>query len=420
MSIFALADANNFYVSCERVFNPSLNSRPVVVLSNNDGCIVSRSQEAKAIGIKMGEPYHRAKPLCDAHQVTILSSNYALYGDMSQRVMTCLSKFTSDVEIYSIDEAFFKLECPHGQDLSAAAQHIRDSIGRWTGIPISIGIGPTKTLAKLSSAIAKQPTYKGIFNLCDQTVQADILPTIPIESVWGIGSRWAARLHLLGIETAADLRAANISLIRQAFNVVLERTVHELRGSPCLDIETVQPPRKTIIYSRSFGRLVTQKAELLEAVSSYGARAAQKLRQQNSRAGGLQVFLKTNRFRSDLVQYRGTQVCSFTSATSDTRQIVRAARHMIEAIYQSGLQYHKCGVMLLDISSEAIYQPLLFQPDHHEENKALMAVVDQLNHQFGKRTLFFASEGMKQSWKLRCAMRSPRYTTAWNELPTVR
>lgn len=419
MPIFALVDCNNFYASCERVFNPALNHRPVVVLSNNDGCIVARSNEAKALGIPMGAPLHQYRVLCDKHQVAVFSSNYALYGDMSRRVMECLNTFTPDMEVYSIDEAFLQLDGFVHLDLTAYAATMRRRVYQWTGIPVSIGIGPTKTLAKIANHVAKKRTKTGVFSLLDSQVQQEVLPSIEVGDIWGIGSRWAKKLQGMAIHTADDLSQADPTMIRKALNVVGERIVHELQGTACLSLEAVQP-RKNIMCSRSFGKLVTDRTELLEAISSHAARAAEKLRKQNSRAGGVSVFLKTNRFRANELQYYGGETYTFTCPSNDTREIIRAARKGIHALYRQGFRYHKCGVMLLDIAPADVSQPNLFHDSDYERRDQLMQLVDSLNANFGRNAVFFAAQGTKQNWQMRSDRRSHRFTTRWGELLQVR
>lgn len=418
MPLFALVDCNNFYVSCERVFQPALNERPVVVLSNNDGCIVARSDEAKALGIPMGAPMHRYQERLDKHNVAIFSSNYALYGDMSRRVMDCLSTFTPDIEVYSIDEAFLGLDGVKSRDWVDYAIQMRRIVRQWTGIPVSIGIGPTKTLAKIANRVAKKRTPSGIFDLCDRPTQDTILPTLAVQEVWGIGSRWSDRLQRRGIRTAADLRAAEPQVIRRTLNVVGERIVLELRGTACLGLETPEP-KQQIMCSRSFGCRVTEQSALMEAISSYAARAAEKLRYQDSRAGGVYLFLKTNRFRPQEPQYQGSRTYTFTHPTCDTRAIIHAARQGIGSLYRPGYTYKKCGLMLLDLSSAATSQPEVFDPmDYHPPEK-LMNLVDKLNGQMGRNTLFFAAQGTQRRWKMKQNQRSPRYTSRWEELLEV-
>jgi DNA polymerase V len=424
MPVFALIDCNNFYASCERVFNPSLNTRPVVVLSNNDGCVIARSNEARALGIPMGMPWFQARPLCQRHNVAVFSSNYALYGDMSRRVMECIGMFSPDMEVYSIDEAFLQLDGFTHRHLTDYGQSLKKTVYQWTGIPVSVGIGPTKTLAKIANRVAKKRTNTGVFDITDPAAQNAVLPTIEVGDIWGIGSRWAARLQTMGIRTAADLCQADPCQIRQSFNVVAERIVLELQGSACLDLEPVQP-RKNIMCSRSFGTLVTSRNDLLEAVACFAARAAEKLRHQHSRAGGVHVFLKTSRFRPDEPQYHGSQTFTFDGPSSDSRDIVRAARKSMTALYRPGFRYQKCGVMLLDIAPAASIQPDLFHTIDYARKDHLMDVIDSLNARLGKNAIFLAAQGTYKSgkppeWIMRCDRRSQRYTTRWNEFLRVR
>ena len=334
---------------------------------------------------------------------------------MSQRVMDCLATFTPDLEVYSIDEAFLQLDGFQHLDLTSYASRMRRTVGQWTGIPVSIGIGPTKTLAKVANRVAKKRTKKGVFDLCDRSTQDKILPTIEVRDIWGIGSRWAARLHKLGVKTAADLRDVEPQVIRTALNVVGERIVHELRGTACLGLEALQP-KKQIMCSRSFGYRVTDKTELLEAAACYAARAAEKLRKQDSRAGAVYIFLRTNRFRPQEPQYQGSRTYTFTQLTSDTREIIHAVRQGIESLYRPGFQYHKCGVMLMDIAPASSTQLDLLETSDYQRPDRLMQLVDQLNAQKGRNTIFFAAQGTKRSWRMRSEKRSLRYTTRWSEL----
>jgi DNA polymerase V len=416
---FALCDANNFYASCERAFNPALEKRPVAVLSNNDGCIIARSNEVKALDIPMGAPWHQYKALCAEHGVAVFSSNYALYGDMSARVMQCLATFAPELEVYSIDEAFLLLDGFEHLDLTEYGQQIQASVRQWTGIPIGVGIGPTKTLAKLANFVAKKRTTTGVFSLCDLSVREQVLPTIPIEAIWGIGRRWAVKLNGLGITTAAELRDAEPKAIRQWLNVMGERIVYELRGEACLSLEAISP-KKTIMCSRSFGRRVTNKEDLLEAITCYAARAAEKLRGQKSRCGGLHVFLQINRFQLHALHCRNSCTWSFLCPTSDSREIIRAAQQCIGSLFRAGFQYQKVGVMLMDISpDDCIQQSLLRSPDDGRSD-ALMTLVDQMNNQMGRGTIEFAAQGLNRDWQMRQQQRSPRYTTRLSEIVKVK
>lgn len=422
MPIFALVDCNNFYASCERAFQPALERRPVCVLSNNDGCIIARSNEAKALGIKMGDPWHQRQAFCKEHGVAVFSSNYALYGDMSRRVMSCLSQFTPEMEIYSIDEAFLLLDGFEHLNLTDYARTIKRTVRQWTHIPVSISIGPTKTLAKVANNLAKQQQKKGagngVLDLCDRERCDAVLETFEVEEIWGVGRRWAARLLEMGIVTAAQLRDAEPKYIRQNFNVVLERIVYELRGVSCLGLEDIQP-KKNIMASRSFGRMVTKKVELLEAIACHGARAAEKLRRQQSRAGGLSVFLKTNKYSKTDPQYSASNSWSFVCPTSDSREIIKAASRCMELLYRPGFRYQKCGVMLMDIASKNVMQGDLFAKPNYKRRDTLMKLVDQLNMDMGRGTITFAAQGIKHGWQMRQSLRSQRYTTRLDELVKV-
>ncbi len=416
MKVFALVDCNNFYASCERVFDPRLKNRPIVVLSNNDGCIVARSNEVKALDIPMGVPFFEQKALIRKHDIAVFSSNYQLYGDMSQRVMDSLRRFAPDMEVYSIDEAFLRLDHLQPRDLIEYCTTIRTKVLQWTGIPVSIGIGPTKVLAKVANRVAKKQT--GVFDIRDQKTQDAILKTLHVRKLWGIARRWAERLHRMGIETASQLRDASPVIIRKQLSVVGERLVRELRGQSCLDLEDVQP-RKNIMSSKSFGNLLTEKAPMAEALANYAARACEKLRQQNSRAQAVYVFVQTNGFRETDAQYSNGLTCTLTVPTSDTRTIIEAAKFCLNRIYRPGYRYKKTGVMLLDLIPAALEQQHLFADSDQRPGDRLMATVDRINEDHGPDTVFFGAEGIHREWKMRCGSRSPRYTTQWNELLRV-
>ncbi len=417
MSIFALVDCNNFYASCERVFNPHLEGKAIVVLSNNDGCVVARSNEAKKLGVPMGAPFHEWRVLCDKKKLYAFSSNYALYGDMSHRVMSSLQYFCPEMEIYSIDEAFLSLDEYKNKDLLLYSTQIRKSIKKWTGIPVSIGIGPTKTLAKIANRVAKKNTAEGVFDISPLSIRKNILEQFPVEDIWGIGFRLAKRLKELNIQTALELRHANLKMIRTHFSVVMERTVEELRGISCIPLETIQP-RKQIMSSRSFGKLVTDLNELEEALSHYAARACVKLRKQKSLTGGISIFLHTNHFRDNEPQYGNSTTYKFSEPTCDSSFIINAAKKCLGKIFRPGFRYQKTGIMLLDLSPQTIKQFDLFLP-RRNKSELLMQTLDSINENFGKDSLFIAAEGIQRSWKTRCQHMSRRYTTCWDELATV-
>jgi len=416
MKVFALVDCNNFYASCERVFDPSLKHRPIVVLSNNNGCIVARSNEVKALDIPMGVPYFEQKALIKKHNIAVFSSNYQLYGDMSQRVMDSLRWFAPDIEVYSIDEAFLRLDHLQPRDLYEYCKTIRAKVMQWTGIPVSIGIGPTKVLAKVANRVAKKET--GVFDLRKRETQDAILQTLDVKKLWGIALRWAERLNRIGIHKASELRDANPHIIRKHLSVVGERILRELRGQSCLGLEEVEP-RKNIMSSKSFGNLLTEKQPMQEALANYAARACEKLRQQNSRAQAVYVFVQTNNFRETDAQYSNGITCALTVPSSDTRTIIEAARFGLNRIYKPGYRYKKTGVMLLDLIPASQEQKHLFADSNQRHADRLMATVDRINEDLGPDTLFFGAEGIHREWKMRCGSRSPRYTTQWDELLQV-
>ncbi|MDH3256901.1 MAG: Y-family DNA polymerase [Nitrospinota bacterium] len=418
MKVFALVDCNNFYASCERVFDPRLKNRPIVVLSNNDGCIVARSNEVKALGIPMGVPFFEQKALIQKHDIAVFSSNYQLYGDMSQRVMDSLRLFAPDIEVYSIDEAFLRLDHLQPRNLTEYCKTMRAKVMQWTGIPVSIGIGPSKVLAKVANRVAKKETDDGVFDIRSRQAQDAILKTLDVQKLWGVAWRWAERLRRIGITTASELRDASPPIIRKQLSVVGERLVRELRGHSCIDLEDIQP-RKNIMSSKSFGNLLTQKAPMAEALANYAARACEKLRQQNSRAQAVYVFVQTNGFRETDAQYSNGLTCTLTVPTSDTRLIIEAARFCLNRIYKPGYRYKKTGVMLLDLIPAALEQKHLFADSDQHSNDHLMATVDRINRDHGPDTVFFGAEGITRQWKMRCGSRSPRYTTQWNELLRV-
>ena len=415
----ALVDCNNFYASCERVFQPALRGQPVVVLSNNDGCVIARSNEAKALGIAMGEPWHLCKARVATQGVIVRSSNYTLYGDMSARVMRVLAGFSPDLEIYSIDEAFLGLAGFEGR-LKAHARMLRATVLQWTGIPVSVGIGPTKTLAKLANRTAKKdPDSGGVAILLTLDAQMAALAKVELTDLWGIGKRLAARLALVGIHTALDLRNADPTFMRERFSIVVERTVRELQGTPCITLEEAPPDRKSIMASRSFGRMVTSLDELAEAVTTHTARAAEKMRGQSLATARMVVFIQTNQFRPQDKQHAAEQAIQLPVATSDTGKLNSAALRALRAIYRSGHHYKKAGVMLLDLVSASVVQGGLFDRPDSVKSAARMRAVDGLNRRFGRDTVTFAASGVARGWKLRNDFISPRFTTDWDELLRV-
>lgn len=423
MMAFALVDGNNFYVSCERVFNPRLEGVPVIVLSNNDGCAVARSDEAKALGIPMGAPWFQVQDRLHRHGGIALSSNYTLYADMSRRMMSIIGAFSPEQEIYSIDESFLRFTGFAHWDLTAHAIKLRQTVRQWTGLPVGVGIGPSKTLAKLANRLAKKhPDFRpsGVCNLLDWTLeeQEGYFRQVAVEEVWGVGPRFGARLRQMGIQTAQDLKRADTALMRARFGVVLERTVRELNGLDCIPLQACPPPRQQIVSSRSFGHPVTTAQDLLEAVSSHAARAAEKLRAANQAVSALQVFIGTNPFIPQEPQYHPGLVVPFATPVADPAHLIQAARAGLMRIYRRGLRYKKAGVLLLELVPAGQRQGELFTPQALTGSRArLLAVLDTLNRRLGRGTLRFAAEGIEQSWRMRRERVTPCYTSNWDELP---
>lgn len=414
--MFALIDCNNFYVSCERVFNPKLEGKPVVVLSNNDGCVVARSNEAKDLGFKMGDPIFQRKDLIRKHQVYVYSSNYRLYGDMSHRVMTLLKDFSPDYEIYSIDEIFLELTGFGSWNLTEYGKQIRHTVFKNLGIPVSVGIGPTKTLAKVANFVAKkQPSYEGVCELKSRDHTLLILAHIPIEAVWGIGRQWSVKLKEQGIVNALDLAQSNQQEIKRKFNVMLAKTVLELQGIACHHLESVAP-RKSIMVSRSFGVPIMEFNDLREAVANFATSAALKLREQHSFASGIMVFIRTNPFNKNDLQYSQSISLKFPKETDNTLWIVKTACQGLKAIFKKGYKYKKAGTLLLDIVPNHIIQSDLFIDEMTINNKKLMTVLDAVNGKYGKQTLQFAVCGYKKAWAMSQERVSPQYTTKWSDL----
>lgn len=422
MSTFALIDGNNFYVSCERVFNPGLEGKPVVVLSNNDGCAVARSQEVKALGVRMGAPWFQLRDLARQHGIIALSSNYSLYADMSNRMMSVLRQFSPHQEVYSIDECFLGLEGFH-RDLSAYGQEIRQRVKQWTGIPVCVGIGPSKTLAKLANHIAKkQPEWNGVCDLGAMPEERlnELMAGIEVGEIWGVGRRLREQLAAMRIRTVLALKQADTALIRHRFSVVLERTVMELRGVSCLELEQFASDRQQIMCSRSFGNPVLYQAELREAVTSYTTRAAEKLRRQTSIAGALHVFISTSPFREKDPQYSRGLTIPLPEASSNTFRLVEFALWGLKQIYRPGYRYAKAGVMLMDIVPAGSRQHSLFVDEEvPQESTRLMQTMDAINKRMGKDTLFLAGAGTRKGWQMKQGNKSPCYTTCWEELVQV-
>jgi DNA polymerase V len=431
--MFALVDGNNFYVSCERVFRPSLQGIPVVVLSNNDGCAIARSNEAKALGIKMGAPWFQIRHLQNEAGLVALSANFTLYGDMSDRMMSLAAGLGPTQEIYSIDESFIGLDGVSG-DLTQRARAIRARINQWIGIPCGIGMGPTKTLAKLANHIAKTAERKPgsypleLAQVCNLAALppsdfAAVLKATEVGEVWGVGPRIGKQLKQAGVHTVHDLVQLSPSTVRSRWSVVLERTVRELQGQPCIDLDDAPTPKKEIACTRSFGRPVTELHHLVEAVSEFASRAAEKLRRQNSLASEVLVFVRTSPFRPGLKRSQSTLV-PLRRPTADTALLVGAAVRGIKSIYASGYEWSKAGVMLLDLVPDHTLQYKLdLEGDDAEDSVKLMLAMDAINSRYGKGTVHMASSGARATpkvWGMKQERRTPHYTTRWDDLLIAR
>jgi DNA polymerase V len=418
MKLFGLIDCNNFYASCERVFDPTLEHKPVVVLSNNDGCVIARSNEAKKLGVVMGTPFYQCKKLFEKHDIKIFSSNYELYGDLSHRVMSSITHFYPEIEVYSIDEAFVSLDSFDHFNLIEYAKIVKSKVKQWTGIPISIGLGRTKTLAKIANHIAKKFTEAGVYMLTDPVVIENILAKFPINNIWGIGRQLAKKLNARGIMTARDLRDADAKLMRREHSVVLEKLIHELRGEACLPLEIIQP-KKNIMCSHSFGKPLAEFDDIFAALTNYASKATLKLRRQFSRAQGIYVFLHTNPHNTKKPYYFNQMSLRFAEASNSTSFIIQQARLCLEKIFKTGHDYKKAGVMLLDLVPEDINQIDIITSQDIIKNDKVMATLDQINQRLGKHTIFYASEGVQKNWELRRDYISPRCSTRVEEAKTV-
>ena len=420
--MFALVDVNSFYASCEMVFRPDLRGRPVVVLSNNDGCVIARNHEAKLLEIPMGAPYFKMKSQFERHQVAVFSSNYALYGDMSQRVMTLLEELSPAVYQYSIDEAFVNLSGIHRtEELEAFGRHVRSTLLQCTGLTVGVGIGPTKTLAKLANYAAKRwPKFEGVVDLSLQARQRKLLAKVAVGEIWGVGRRMAKKLNDMGITTALELAEMPASLIRKHFSVVMERTVRELRGESCLEPEEYMPTKQQIISSRSFSQKVSEYGPMREAICSHAVRAAERLRAQHQYCRYVSVFLKTSPFAGNDVYYGNDAGTEIHIPTQDSRDIVAAAVKRLETIWREGHRYQKCGVMLGDFFSRGVAQLGLFDDYRPRANsEQLMEVLDFVNRR-EKGRLWFAGQGITRSWEMKRHRLSPAYTTRFSDLLRVK
>ncbi|HBU8215111.1 TPA: Y-family DNA polymerase [Klebsiella pneumoniae] len=421
--MFALCDVNSFYASCETVFRPDLKGRPVVVLSNNDGCVIARSPEAKPF-VKMGEPYFKQKDMFRRHGIIAFSSNYELYADMSNRVMTTLEELSPRCEIYSIDEAFCDLTGVRNcRDLTDFGREIRETVLRRTHLTVGVGIAQTKTLAKLANHAAKQWQRQtgGVVDLSNQERQRKLMALLPVDEVWGVGRRISKKLEAMGIKTVLQLADTDISFIRKHFNVVLERTVRELRGEPCLGLEEFAPVKQEIVCSRSFGGRITEYHEMRQAICSYASRAAEKLRGEHQYCRFISAFVKTSPFALNEPYYGNSASVKLLTPTQDSRDIITAATKCLDAIWRDGHRYQKAGVMLGDFYSQGVAQLNLFDDNAPRQNsEKLMEVLDHLNAKNGRGALYFAGQGIQTAWKMKREMLSPRYTTRIADILTVK
>ena len=419
MSAIALIDCNNYYVSCERAFDAALVGVPVVVASNNDGCAIARSAEAKALGVKMGDPIHLIRDRLDRHGMRVMSSNYTLYGDMQRRVLAAVEDFASEVEIYSIDESFVDLTAFADRDLVNHANGMRDQVRRWTTIPTCVGIGPTKTLAKLANAAAKKnPLFDGVADLREDVMRNWVLDRFPVGDVWGVGRATAGKLATLGVTTAGHLRDMQMKQARGVGTVVLERLVAELQGVPASAVEMVEPQRKGMAVTRSFGTYIRDMEALMGAVAQYAMRAGEKLRSHGLLAGQLTVFFHTNKHKRDRPQYSAARRVSLQPMTADSLELLAAARRGVEASWRDGYEFSKAGILLDDLIAADLRPRTLFEGDV-DRRERLMTALDAVNDRFGKFSAVPAVQGFKHGWKARAENKSPAWTTRLDEVPVV-
>tara|TARA_B100000686_G_scaffold133854_1_gene140888 strand:- start:9024 stop:10328 length:1305 start_codon:yes stop_codon:yes gene_type:complete len=417
---FALVDCNNFYASCERIFTPNLEHKPIVVLSNNDGCIIARSQESKLIGIKMGTPLYKAKEIIENFNVHVFSSNYTLYGDISQRIMNSLFKFSSHVEVYSIDEAFLDIS-KEQKNLLKYGIEIRTKIKQWVGIPVSVGIGKTKTLAKLANEFVKKGiSSNGVYVIHNLDNEKVPLEKIELEDIWGIGKRVGRKIRSMNIKTILELMSLNQEEISRKFNVSIQRTIFELHGIQCINIENVPKKKKSICVSRSFRKQISCVNKIGEALTNYITNAAEKLRKNHLLATSMIIFIHTNPFRKSVPQHHESLIYHFSNPSNDTRLFIRISFLILNKMFKDNILYHKAGVILQDLIPEDEYQQNLFPKEDKEKSRKLMTTIDQLNHRMGRGTVIYASEGIKEKWAGKSFNKSSAYTTQWDEIPIVK
>ncbi len=413
-----LVDCNSFYVSCERLFNPRIRKKPVVVLSNNDGCIISRSNEAKALGIKMGEPYFKAKDIIIKNKVEVFSSNYSLYGDLSRRVMRTLKRFNTEIEVYSIDEAFIDLSNFPDAEVEKVGREIRKTVLQWTGIPTSIGIAKTKTLSKVANHIAKKK-QSGVTSLIGVENLDPILEKVEINDVWGVGRQLTKFYQKNGIYNAKQLKNKSNTWIKKCSNVLSSRTAMELRGVPCIGLETTQTKRKSCVVSRSFGKRIEKFQELKEAVANYCLNASEKIRSESLVAKAITVFVRTSPFQRDYGYYSNAKTIDFPIATNNSIETVKTAVSILESIFKNGYRYQKAGVMLTGLRNDD-GRKNLFSSDKDEKIKSLMRSIDNTNYRYGRSTLSLASAGVHKKWNMRRQYSSKIDTADFYCLPTIR
>ena len=421
LNVFALVDCNNFYASCERIFQPSLEGKPIAILSNNDGCVIARSNEAKALGLPMGAPAHHYHSFFNQHNVKVFSSNYPLYGDMSRRVMDVLKQFTPLVEVYSIDEAFLQFEGFEHYDLEAYAQQIQKRVRKWTGMPVSIGLGPSKALAKVANRVAKKFIYRtnGVYVIDSEEKRIKALKWLAIGDVWGIGHRHNKRLVLRNVHTAYDFTQLSDAWVRKEMSVVGLRLKHDLLGKSSIPLEMVSAPKKAIATTRSFESLIDKFQELRERISTFAGLCAEKLRKQNSRCHALVVFVRSNPFMPNMPQYRNSTMIHLPFATNSSLTLSKTALQGLDLIYKSGISYKKAGVMVTGIVPEDTYQMTLFTYEN-PKHQALMKRIDYLHKRFGPHKIKIANQDLNRTYKMRQAHLSPRYTTDVRDVIRVR
>ena len=421
MNVFALVDCNNFYASCERIFQPTLNDKPIAILSNNDGCVIARSNEAKALGLPMGAPAHKFSSFFRQHHVHVFSSNYPLYGDMSQRVMEVLRQFTPEVEVYSIDEAFLHFDGFAHYDMEAYAQQMRKRVHKWTGMPVSIGLGPSKGLAKVANRVAKKfaDRTKGVYVIDSEEKRIKALKWLPIADVWGIGRQHARRLALNEVKTAYDFTQLSDDWVRKQMSVVGLRLKKDLEGTATIPMEMIASPKKAIATTRSFEALITSYEEVRERISTYATLCAEKLRKQGSSCHAVYVFVRSNPFMPDLPQYRNGMLVTMPFASQSSLTISKYALKGLERIFKDGIQYKKAGVMVTGIVPKNAQQLTLFDGEDSRHD-ALMQRIDQLHRKYGPHKIKLANQDLSRTFKMKQAHLSPRYTTDIHDIITVR